>query len=491
MAALPAGWQERFSDQHQRAYYANSADGQTSWTRPAGGARGAPATPQRSTAASSAARPAQATGGLPAGWAESFSQQHQRAFYRNSATGETSWTRPAASAGTETKRSEETANPLHAGEETANPLHAGGWVESFSQQHQRPFYRNSATGETSWTKPSAQPAARAGMAKAGISRATSRARLPTAARARGASQDATVHVFGGGDTASAFLCQGKLNSAEMFGMGTGWSDAAPPGVRGGCAAVALGKDALLFGGGSSATDVKLYSQATDAWRNAGKYKSTRIWNCLQGVHCPAAVELDGLVYLVGGADTSGALASMQLYIPTSSAPVRLQRIMHLSNMRVARAGCSCATLGDLIYVVGGRSGVFPCTSVWYSSVETYDPEQDIWGKISNMSEPREGCATVAIAGRLYVIGGSDKNRPLSSVEYFDPKQGKWFEVSPMSTPRHGVAAVALPNNKILATGGWDGKQALRSCEVYDMATDQWSQQADMAIARMYHAICCA
>ena len=129
--------------------------------------------------------------------------------------------------------------------------------------------------------------------------------------------------------------------------------------------------------------------------------------------------------------------------------------------------------------------------MWYSSVETYDPEQDIWGKISNMSEPREGCATVAIAGRLYVIGGSDKNRPLSSVEYFDPKQGKWFEVSPMSTPRHGVAAVALPNNKILATGGWDGKQALRSCEVYDMATDQWSQQADMAIARMYHAICCA
>ena len=34
--ALPAGWSERYSQQHQRPYYCNAATGESSWTRPGG-----------------------------------------------------------------------------------------------------------------------------------------------------------------------------------------------------------------------------------------------------------------------------------------------------------------------------------------------------------------------------------------------------------------------------------------------------------------------
>jgi hypothetical protein len=190
------------------------------------------------------------------------------------------------------------------------------------------------------------------------------------------------------------------------------------------------------------------------------------------------------VYLVGGQDSFGALASVQLYIPNT------EQICELTSMRVPRAGCSCATMGDLLYIVGGRSGVFACTAAVYSSVETYDPVDDVWGKVANMSEPRDGCAAVTCSGRLYVLGGNDKDRPLESVEVFDPADGRWSYVAPMSRPRHGVAAVEITGKRILACGGWDGSQLLKSCELYDVELDQWSDMpGDMALGRMYHGIC--
>jgi len=451
MAAPPAGWEEKFSAQHKRAFYRNATTGETSWTRPGGAAAAAPAS--SSTAA------------LSAGWSEKYSAQHQRAYYQNAATGETSWNRPAvkpAAVGSRQQRSEQTTNPLH------------GWTEKYSAQHQRAYYRNDATGETSWTQPGTTA-------------------VPRAVRQRSITQPTqgaggvTVCVFGGGKQASAFTCQGSCPEAESFDLQT-WRVCDAPTTtggapRGGCAAVAIGSKAYVFGGGRAVTGVQFYDRADGTWTDAGRYRSTRLLNCLQGVHCPAATELDGLVYLVGGHDTSGALASVHLYLPDSG------RMCHLSEMRTPRAGCSCATLANLLYVVGGRSGAFSCTAVWYSSVEVYDPQEDVWSRTSNMSEPRDGCAAVATSGRLYVLGGNDRNRPLSSVEIFDPKEGTWSDGAPMSTARHGVGAVALPGGKIIACGGWDGKQLLKSCEMYDIAQDQWSPVSDMTHGRMYPGIC--
>ena len=454
MAALPAGWEEKFSAQHQRTFYSNTATGESSWVRP-------PLSSSNPTPSSRATRADDPTGQatLPAGWSESYSQQHQRLYYKNSETNETSWTRPvvpvASSATNSRQRSKQTGNPLH------------GWPEVDSEAHQLSYLRNTASGETSWTRPGG---------------AAPRTARRSDAQTVQASDGVVVYVFGGGTELSDFTCQGSTADAETFDMRE-WRQAQPMSLpRGGCAAVAIGPQAYVFGGGQSAVEV--YDRGE--WRRAGSLRSTRLVTCMQGVRCPAATKLDGLLYLVGGHDSFGALASVHLYIPKTA------QVCHLTSMRVPRAGCSCATLGDLLYVVGGRSGLFACTAGVYSSVETYDPVDDVWGKVANMSEPRDGCAAVACSGRLYVLGGTDESHPLSSVEVFSPADGKWSYVASMSTPRRGLAAVELPGNKILACGGWDGTQLLKSCELYDVELDQWSDmRCDMVSGRMYHGICAA
>jgi hypothetical protein len=460
MAALPADWEQKFSDEHQRAFYRNKVTGESSWVRPAV-SRNTPAPSSRAAGREDSTSSAQAT--LPAGWSESYSQPHQRAYYRNIQTGETSWTRPAvltpASASNSTHRSGQTDNPL------------SGWTEVYSEAHKRSYFRNTASGETSWTRP-------AGEATRTMRRSDART-----------DQAATVAVcvFGGGTELSDFTCQGSMAEAEKFDMREWQHLQAMDLPRGGCAAVSIGSQAYVFGGGRSAVDIQVYDCAmhdSGEWRSVGAARSTRVLTCLQGIHCPAVAELDGLVYLVGGQDSFGALASVQLYIPNT------EQICELTSMRVPRAGCSCATMGDLLYIVGGRSGVFACTAAVYSSVETYDPVDDVWGKVANMSEPRDGCAAVTCSGRLYVLGGNDKDRPLESVEVFDQADGRWSYVAPMSRPRHGVAAVEITGKRILACGGWDGSQLLKSCELYDVELDQWSDMpGDMALGRMYHGIC--
>lgn len=466
MAALAEGWVEKFSTEHQRTFYVNPATRETSWVRPPSRTRNPTPSPQALQRADSASSQQVA---LAAGWSEKFSQQHQRSYYQNSRTGETSWTRPAPEATNSRQRSEQTENPLH------------GWTELYSEQHQRTYFRNDATGETSWTRPveaTPRPATRP-------AEATSRTTT--------ASDDATSHtvcVFGGGTELSDFTCTGSTAIAETFNMRE-WHHIETTGLpRGGCAAVSVGIRAYVFGGGRSAVDIQMYDCSAptgDEWSRVGAIRSTRLLTCLQGIHCPAAAELDGLLYIVGGQDALGAIASVRLFVPET------EQVYHLSEMRTPRAGCSCATLGDLLYVVGGRSGVCSCTAMVYSSVETYDPVDDVWGKIANMSEPRDGCAAVATAGRLYVLGGNSSNAenvPLDSVEMFNPVDGTWSYVASMSTPRYGVAAIEMPGNKILACGGWDGAQLLKSCELYDIELDRWSEMPyDMASGRMCHGIC--
>lgn len=319
MAALPAGWEENFSAQHQRKFYRNTATGESSWVQP-------PLCSSNPTRSSSAARAEDSTGqaALPAGWSESYSQQHQRVYYKNSGTGETSWTRPvvtaASSATNSRQRSEQTGNPLH------------GWTEVYSEAHKRIYFRNTASGETSWTRPG-------GAAPRTVRRSD--------AHTVQASGGTVVCVFGGGTELSDFTCQGSTAEAEAFDMRE-WRQTQPMSLpRGGCAAVAIGTQAYVFGGGRSAVEV--YDRGE--WRGAGSLRSTRLVTCMQGVRCPAAAELDGLLYLAGGHDSLGALASVHLYIP------KTEQVCHLTSMRVPRAGCSCATMGDLLYVVGGRSGI--------------------------------------------------------------------------------------------------------------------------------------
>src|SRR5436190_12916419 len=49
----------------------------------------------------------------------------------------------------------------------------------------------------------------------------------------------------------------------------------------------------------------------------------------------------------------------------------------------------------------------------------------------------------------------------------------WRYIAQMKHARAQHQAILLKNGQILAIGGEDGQQVLRSCELYDPATDVW------------------
>jgi len=88
--ALPPGWESAPDPASGKPYYFNRATGETSWTPPAAAPAAAPAP---APVAPVAAAPA-----LPPGWEAAPDPATGKQYYFNRATGETSWTPPAAAA---------------------------------------------------------------------------------------------------------------------------------------------------------------------------------------------------------------------------------------------------------------------------------------------------------------------------------------------------------------------------------------------------------
>ena len=146
-----------------------------------------------------------------------------------------------------------------------------------------------------------------------------------------------------------------------------------------------------------------------------------------------------------------------------------------------------------IYVIGGftvAGSQFPPAS----TVEAYDPATDTWTQKADMPNPRVALANnaPAVNGKIYVIGGwagfvRRVNNGLSTVEVYDPATDTWTQKADMSTAR-GALAISEVGGKIYAIGGSFGwiLQALPTVEEYDPATDTWTQKADMPTARSSH-----
>lgn len=70
----------------------------------------------------------------------------------------------------------------------------------------------------------------------------------------------------------------------------------------------------------------------------------------------------------------------------------------------------------------------------------------------------------------------DDNAPLASVEVYNPLSDDepWTCIRPMASPRGGVGLAPL-SGKLIAVGGHNGKEYLKSVEIYDIESDSWEQ----------------
>jgi len=222
------------------------------------------------------------------------------------------------------------------------------------------------------------------------------------------------------------------------------------------------------------TSVELLAQSN--WK--------RKTNMPTGRMAPATSVVNGKVYVIGGGrDIVGPhLSTVEEYDPSTDSWTRK------ADMPTARSGLAAGVVNGKIYVVGGE----PSAQASLTRVEEYDPVTDTWTNKASTPTPRTFHSACALDGRIYVVGGvaagvSGFERNPSVLDVYDPATDTWTQKAHIITPRAGAAAVAA-GGRIYFIGGVTGdlhNAPVTTVEEYDRATDTWTSKANMPTPRAF------
>ncbi len=241
-----------------------------------------------------------------------------------------------------------------------------------------------------------------------------------------------------------------------------------------------GGTVLVVGGsnGDAIASVELYDPTTRSWTVTGGMAEARQDHT-------ATLLPDGTVLVAGGAAANAAMASAEVYDPATRSWAAT------GSMIEARADHTATLLRDGKVLVAGGFGV--------TSAELYDPKTGTWTSTGAMIADRAyHTATLLPDGRLLVVGGFNSNRSTTSsgnqatasAEIYDPRTGTWTLAAPMAEPRAGHTATLLPRGQVLVAGGSKGGGSFlptASAEMYDPGAGSWTVTGSMSAALVYAA----
>lgn len=182
----------------------------------------------------------------------------------------------------------------------------------------------------------------------------------------------------------------------------------------------------------------------------------------------AVAVLDGKLYAIGGERDGVPLATASVYDPATNAWAALPSLPE------PRASLAAAGANGKLYVLGGTAGGGVAAPPGLATLSIYDPATRQWTAGAPLPTPRSGLAAVALGGKIYALGGQDGGRSLAAVEVFDPQAGTWSAAPAMPEARRDLAATTLGDAAIYALGGADAGETSNRVQVYDAAARRWS-----------------
>jgi N-acetylneuraminic acid mutarotase len=131
---------------------------------------------------------------------------------------------------------------------------------------------------------------------------------------------------------------------------------------------------------------------------------------------------------------------------------------------------AAVALDGKIYLIGGFG---TDTNVPSDDVFVYDTTAKTWSHVAPLPAPRGGHAAVALAGKIHVLGGGNSKSTIADHDVFDPATNAWTEMAPLPRAEGSPAAVVF-GGKLYAIGGRSGSSDFGAVDIYDPTTDKWS-----------------
>jgi N-acetylneuraminic acid mutarotase len=201
-----------------------------------------------------------------------------------------------------------------------------------------------------------------------------------------------------------------------------------------------------------------------------------------GVSNIQAALLGSDIYVPGGYDGTGASTWLQIYHPLSDTV----DIVYSDPLPAPRYGAGTAAVAGKLYVIGGSDGVSTTHTVF-----EYDPARPAtsrWERKADMPTARVFLGAAAVDGLIYAVGGSPGTlTDLATVEIYDPATDSWTSGPPLATPRSGLAVTGVDSGQGCGAyvyaigGGWFTYTA--AIERYSPATGTWTSLSDLTQAR--------
>ncbi|XP_028823677.1 influenza virus NS1A-binding protein homolog A [Denticeps clupeoides] len=109
--------------------------------------------------------------------------------------------------------------------------------------------------------------------------------------------------------------------------------------------------------------------------------------------------------------------------------------------------------------------------------------------LAPMQYARSGLGAAALDGKLIAAGGYNREECLRTVERYDPEADRWTFIAPMCTPRARFQMAVLMG-QLYVMGGSNGHSDELSCgETYDPDTDEWTQVPELRTNRCNAGVC--
>ncbi len=117
---------------------------------------------------------------------------------------------------------------------------------------------------------------------------------------------------------------------------------------------------------------------------------------------------------------------------------------------------------------------------------TYDHITDNWVKVASLKYGRENHSAILLKnGKVLVSGGDNGSDATKKCELYDPVIDNWTETDSMKYARACSASILLPNGNVMVIGGYYidylmyAPAPVYECEIYNSIEQKWVEAAEL------------